>query len=166
MPISDKNSVRVFISKSSYTCEWTMKSMCRRNYRIQGHSFPYHWITKAVIVICLVQQKILTNLHMLALSGPEFCSCSCIFTSSVLQLILSLIFQLAKAKERVSDLTVEAENTAVSYSWCIVKVHVRSCVSHKGLHQWWDDTHSKALNKYLLYVNGLNRPICFHCIQS
>ena len=52
---------------------------------------------------------------MLALSGPEFCSCSCIFTSSVLQLILSLIFQLAKAKERVSDLTVEAENTAVSY---------------------------------------------------
>ena len=47
----------------------------RRNYRIQGHSFPYHWITKAVIVICLVQQKILTNLHMLALNGPEFCSC-------------------------------------------------------------------------------------------
>ena len=46
-------------------------SFSRRNYRIQGHSFPYHWITKAVIVICLVQQKILTNLHMLALSGPD-----------------------------------------------------------------------------------------------
>ena len=44
------------------------------NYRIQGHSFPYHWITKAVIVICLVQQKILTNLHMLTQSGPVFCS--------------------------------------------------------------------------------------------
>ena len=32
----------------------------RSNYRIQGHSFPYHWITKAVTVICLIQQKILT----------------------------------------------------------------------------------------------------------
>ena len=38
-----------------------------------------------------------------------------------------------------------------------MKVHARSCVSHKGLHQWWDDTHSKALNKYLLYVDGLNQ---------
>ena len=45
---------------------------------MQGHSFPYHWIAKAVIVISLVQQKILTNLHMLALSEPEFCSCSVI----------------------------------------------------------------------------------------
>ena len=45
----------------------------RRNYRIQGHSFPYHWITKAVIVICLVQQKILTNLHMIQPITSQVC---------------------------------------------------------------------------------------------
>ena len=41
-----------------------------------GPPFPYHWITEAVIVIYLVQQKILTNLHVLALYGPKFYSCS------------------------------------------------------------------------------------------
>ena len=46
------------------------------NYRIQGYSFPYHLITKATLVICLVQQKILTNLNVLALYGPEFYSYS------------------------------------------------------------------------------------------
>ena len=39
------------------------------NYRMQGHSLPYYWITKAAIVICLVQQKILTNLYVLALNS-------------------------------------------------------------------------------------------------
>ena len=34
------------------------------NYRMQGHSLPYYWITKAAIVICLVQQKVLTNIWM------------------------------------------------------------------------------------------------------
>jgi len=42
-----------------------------QNYRIQGHSFLYHWITTAAIVICLVQRKILTNLQVLALYGHE-----------------------------------------------------------------------------------------------
>ena len=42
-----------------------------------GHSFPYHWITKAAFVSCLVLPKLLTiNMHVLALSGPEFCSSS------------------------------------------------------------------------------------------
>ena len=36
------------------------------NYRMQGHSLPCYWITKAAIVICLVQQKVLTCV------GPEF----------------------------------------------------------------------------------------------
>ena len=39
------------------------------NYRMQGHSLPYYWITKAAIVICLVQQKVLTNLNVLALNS-------------------------------------------------------------------------------------------------
>ena len=34
------------------------------NYRMQGHSLPYYWITKAAIVICLVQQN--------ECAGPEF----------------------------------------------------------------------------------------------
>ena len=46
------------------------------NYRIQGYSFPYHWKTKAAIAICLVQHKILNNLHVLALYGPGFYSYS------------------------------------------------------------------------------------------
>ena len=47
------------------------------NYRIQSHSFPYHWITKAAFVSCLVLPKFLNiNMHVLALSGPEFCSSS------------------------------------------------------------------------------------------
>ena len=33
---------------------------CVLNYWMQGHSLPYYWITKAAIVICLVQQKVLT----------------------------------------------------------------------------------------------------------
>ena len=37
--------------------------------RIQGHSFPYHWITKANIVICHVLQQPLANLLMLALNS-------------------------------------------------------------------------------------------------
>ena len=39
------------------------------NYRMQGHSLPYYWITKAAIVICLVQQQVLTNLNVLALNS-------------------------------------------------------------------------------------------------
>ena len=39
---------------------------------IKGHSFPCHWITKAAVDICIIQKKILTNLHVLALYGPEF----------------------------------------------------------------------------------------------
>ena len=83
---------------------WASENLSGRVH-FEGYSPEWRVLSKLSVQPC-----------MLALSGPEFCSCSCIFTSRVLQLILSLIFQLAKAKERVSDLTVEAENTAVSYS--------------------------------------------------
>ena len=46
------------------------------NYRIQGHPFPCHWRAKAAIVICLIQEKILTNLHVLTWYGPKFYSYS------------------------------------------------------------------------------------------
>ena len=39
------------------------------NYRIESYLFPCHWIAKAAIGICLVQQKILNNLHVLALNS-------------------------------------------------------------------------------------------------
>jgi len=42
---------------------------------MQRHPFPYHWIAKDAIIICLVLRKLPTNLHVLALSGPEFCNC-------------------------------------------------------------------------------------------
>ena len=45
-------------------------------YRTQGHSFPYDWITKNAIVIYVVLQNLLTNLHMLAQRGLEFCTFS------------------------------------------------------------------------------------------
>lgn len=41
----------------------------RLKFRIQGHLFPNHWITKANIVIYYVLQKPLANLHMLALNS-------------------------------------------------------------------------------------------------
>ena len=45
------------------------------NYRIQGHLFTSHWITKISIVLCFVQ-KILTHVKRVVRSGPAFCSCS------------------------------------------------------------------------------------------
>ena len=67
------------MNKCSYSVLWLINrnSKARRidqlNYRIQGLSFPYHWVTKALTVICLPLQRPLSNLHMLALRGPEFC---------------------------------------------------------------------------------------------
>ena len=70
------------MSRCGYSVLWSINrnSKARRidqlNYRIQGLSFPYHWVTKARrTVICLPQQQPLSNLHMLALRGPEFCCC-------------------------------------------------------------------------------------------
>ena len=40
------------------------------NYREQGHSFPYNLITKATIVICLVLQKLLSNLYVKTYRKP------------------------------------------------------------------------------------------------
>ena len=49
---------------------------CRLNYRIQGHLFTSHWITKVPIVLCFVLEKILTHVKQVVWSGPAFCSCS------------------------------------------------------------------------------------------
>lgn len=46
------------------------KMWSRLNFRIQGDSLPYHWMTEAAIVMWLVQQNILTNLYVLAVYGP------------------------------------------------------------------------------------------------
>ena len=105
----------------------------RHNYRIQGLSFPYHWITKALIVICLVQQKILTNLHMLALSGPEFCSCSNYYYDEIMNIDFfhHIIF---------SRLTLSLQ----SESW--KKLKKRTCCGKAKIY-----TDSKLPNKSFLY---------------
>ena len=53
-----------------------MQSLLRLNYRMQGHLFTSHWITKVPIVFCFVLEKILTHVKQVVRSGPAFCSCS------------------------------------------------------------------------------------------
>lgn len=44
-------------------------------YRIQGHSFPYHWITQAPNIISVLLYKCYWMIFkVLALHRPEFCS--------------------------------------------------------------------------------------------
>ena len=103
---------------------------CTSNYRIQGHSFPYHWITKAVIVICLFQQKILANLHILALSGPVFCSYATLFPS-LAHLLTSphtLELLLYRVKKYPDILVDRAKPTTINHiNWFITQRRKKEC---------------------------------------
>ena len=68
---SDKNQSR--LTKATMRHSWKRKGL---NYRIQGHLFTSHWITKVPIVLCFVLEKILTHVKQVVWSGPAFCSCS------------------------------------------------------------------------------------------
>ena len=69
------------------------------NYRIQGHSFPYHLLTKGALIIIL--QKLLTNLHVLALRDLEFCICSVFLFESECRHINGLGRQLSQKQLKV-----------------------------------------------------------------
>ena len=57
-----------------YTYSWSLSGISFwLNYRIQGHLFTSHWITKVPIVLCFVLQKIVTHAKQVVRSGPAFC---------------------------------------------------------------------------------------------
>lgn len=66
-----RQSSDIVWEKSRIACEDRLAKQ-----QTTGYSFPYHWITKPAVVLSLILQNHMTNLHAMVMRGPVFCSCS------------------------------------------------------------------------------------------